>query len=336
MSREKRTIRPYTVGSALRSSLDETEVLLDDDLSCKAGSSLTVDDGTFVRREVRLVWAAEGDFDRFWTKLTNAALETGVHPRWLRLVVVARSGSLKLAEKLVDHGLERLEDLERCTRLDLDPSGARRPVFCAGTHGAVIDAYVALSPDWTSGSLAERRLPKRAASWLARATFRLEASAQAAALFRPRPLTEAMRDELRLPKGTLRFIDLKDQDLEETVEGTPDVDVLVDEDTLAALNANSASKAAVWFQRQLLLDFVNAVVFEYARSADSGTTTTTSFEDVKDSLIGKVVRLIAEPNDEARDRALRQCRSDPARLVAWAEDVLHLREGVNKLFRAAR
>ncbi|MCY3849671.1 MAG: hypothetical protein OXF75_02575 [Acidimicrobiaceae bacterium] len=334
MSREKRTIRPYTVASGLSSAFKSTEVRLGDDLSCSAGSSLTVDDGTFTRREVWVEWTTESEFDRFCRRLTNAAADTGVHPRWLRLVVVARTGSLKLAEKLLDHGLDRLDDIERCTRLDLDPGGERRPVFCAGTHGTVVDAYVALSPDWTSGSLVERRLPKRAASWLARATFRLEASAQAAVLFQPRPLTEAKREELGLPQGTLRFIDLGGQDLEEAIEGTPDVDVLVDEGTLTALNANRTSAAAVFFQRQLLLDFVSAVVFEYARSADSGTITL--YEDVKDSLIGKVVQLIAEPNDEARDRTLRQCRSDPARLVALAEDVLRLREGVNQLFRAAR
>ncbi|MDE0700267.1 MAG: hypothetical protein OXH61_06055 [Acidimicrobiaceae bacterium] len=331
MSREKRTVRPYTVGSALSSSLSETEVLLDDDLPCRAGSSLTVDDGTFVRREVRLVWAAEGDFDRFRTKLTNAALETGVHPRWLRLVVVARSGSLKLAEKLVDHGLERLEDLERCTRLDRRPNGDRTPVFCAGSHGAVIDAYVALSPDWTSGTLAERRLPKRSSSWLARATFRLDARASSAVLFRPRPLTEAKREEFGLPQGTLRFIDLGGQDLAEVIEGTPDVDVLVDEETLAALNANSASKAAVWFQQQLLLDFVSAVVFEYARV--SGKSTSASYDDVKDSIIGKVVQLVA-PGVETRDRMLRDCRDRPTYVVARAEDVIGLRERVNKMLRA--
>lgn len=333
MSRERRRARPYAIDPALSSALNRAVVRLDD-LRCGAHSSLTVDDGTFARREAWVEWAPEGEFDRFRTRLTNAALDTGVHSRWLRLLVVARTGSLKRVEKLLDHGLDKHDDIERCTRLDLDPSGARRPVFCAGTHGTVVDAYVALSPDWPSGSLAEGRLPKRAASWLARATFRLEASAQTAALFQPRPLTEAMKDELRLPKGTLRFIDLGGQDLEETVDGTPDVDVLVDEDTLAALNANGTSAAAVFFQRQLLLDFVNAVVFGYALSADSGTAT--SFEDVKDSLIGKVVQLIAETNDEARDLALRQCRSDPARLMALAEDVLHVREGVNKLFWAAR
>ena len=334
MSREKRTIRPYTVGSALRSALKSTEVRLGDDLSCAAGSSLTVDDGTFTRREVRIVWATESEFDRFRSRLTNAAADNGVHSRWLRLVVVARTGSLKLAEKLLDHGLDRIDDMERLTRLDLDPVGARRPVFCAGAHGTVVDAYVALSPDWTSGSLAERRLPKRAASWLARATFRLEASAKAAVLFQPRPLTDAIRQERRLPKGTLRFIDLGGQDLTEAIEGTPDVDVLVDGDTLTAINANGTSAAAVFFQRQLLLDFVSAVVFEYARVSDKSTSA--SYEDVKDSLIGKVVQLIAEPNDQARDLVLRECRSDPARLVALAEDALHLREGVDKMFRAVR
>ncbi len=333
MSRERRTIRPYTDAFAFTSALNEATVWLDD-LRCAAGSSLTVDDGSFVRREVRVIWAAEDEFDQFRKQLNDAAWAVGVHPRWLRLVVVARTGSLKLAERLFEYQLDNLEGLERSIRLDVHPSGGRRHVFCAGSHGAVVDAYVALSTDWTAALPAERRLPKRAASWLARATFRLDAKA-VSALFHPRPLDDAKRIELGLPHGTLRYIDLRGEDVQEAIDGTPDVDVWVDEDVLAALSASNASSAALCFQRQLVLDFVCAVVFEYANSTAVSSDAIGSYDDVKDSLIGKVVQLTAKPMDEERERTLRQCREKPAYVVAQAEDALGLREGVNKALRAA-
>lgn len=333
MSRERRTVRPYTVDSALASTLNEATVWLDD-LCCVAGSSLTVEDGSFIRSEVRVVWAVEDEFDRFRRQLTDAAWATGVHPQWLRLVVVARTGSLKLAETLLDCQLDGLDGLDRSVRLDAHPNGGRRSVFCADSHGTVVDAYVALSPDWTAASPAERRLPKRANSWLARATFRLHAKS-AAAMFHPRPLDDAKRVELGLPLDTLRYIDLRGVDVQEAIDGTPDVDVWVDEDVLAALRASNTSAAALYFQRQLVLDFVSAVAFEYAQGVGASSDAAAAYDDLKDSLIGKVVQLTAEPDDEARDRMLRQCRREPARLVARAEHVLLLRDGVNKSLRAA-
>ena len=123
--------------------------------------------------------------------------------------------------------------------------------------------------------------------------------------------------------------------MREAIDGTPDVDVWVDEEVLAALSASNVSAAALCFQRQLVLDFVCAVVFEYANSAAVSSDAAASYADVKDSLIGKVVQLTAEPNDEERERTLRKCREKPAHVVAQAEDVLGLREGVNKALRAA-
>ncbi|WP_419943816.1 hypothetical protein [Candidatus Poriferisodalis sp.] len=197
-----------------------------------------------------------------------------------------------------------------------------------------MDAYVALSPDWMAALPVERRLPKRANSWLARATFRLDAKA-ASAMFHPRPLDDAKRMELGLPLDTLRYIDLRGEDVQEAIDGTPDVDVWVDEEVLAVLSASSTSAAALYFQRQLVLDFVGAVAFEYAKGAVTSSDTTACYDDLKDSLIGKLVQLAAEPNDEARDRMLRQCREEPARVVARAEHVLGLRDGVSKSLRAA-
>ncbi|WP_420446245.1 hypothetical protein [Candidatus Poriferisodalis sp.] len=336
MSRERRPIRPFTVDPSLGSALDETTLWLDD-LCCAAGSSLAVDDGSFARHEVRLIWASEEGFDRLRQRLIDGAWATGVHPQWLHLVVVARTGSLKVAEKLLDCGLDDLESLERSVRIDTRPTGCRRPVFCTGGHGAVVDAYIALAPNWLARSVAERRLPKRAATWLARVTFRLDSGADAA-MFHPRPLNDAKRNELGLPRGTLRYVDLRGEDMLEPVDGTPDIEVWVDEEVLAALSADSSSPAAMLFQRQLALDFVGAAVFEYARASDGTPGASVGDGDVQDSLIGKVVGLVAGRNadNEHRARIFRQCRDEPARVIAQAEHALGLREGARKTLGVSR
>ena len=339
MSRERRTLEPYTVDPSLRSALREATVWLDGEC-CAAGSSLSIDDGSFGRREVRLTWASEEALDDFKSRLTNGAYATGIHPKWMRLVVVARTGSLKVAEKLIDIGLDDLDNLPRTVRLDRHPSGGRRFVFRMGHHGAIVEAYVALSPDWAPDSPVERRLPKRPATWLARATFRLDAR-HTAALFHPRALDDAKREELGLPPGTVRYIDLRGQDLLQPIEGTPDVDVWVDEEVLAAISASHTSAAAVLFQRQLMLDFVASVVLEYSRAvhATGPAPDDDSGDDFGASLIGKVVDLVlrsdsaSEDERELRARVLRQCQSSPAKVVARAEDALGLREGIGKALR---
>lgn len=339
MSRERRTLEPYTVDLSLKSALREVTVWLDGEC-CAAGSSLSIDDGSFGRREALLTWASEEAFDEFKSRLTNGAYATGIHPQWMRLVVVARTGSLKVAEKLIDIGLDDLDNLPRTARLDRHPPEGRWSVFRMGHHGAIVDAYVALSPDWAPHSPVERRLPKRSATWLARATFRLDAR-HAAALFHPRALDDAKREELGLPSGTVRYIDLRGQDLLQPIEGTPDVDVWVDEEVLAAVSASHTSAAAVLFQRQLMLDFVGSVVFEYSRTVQAAAPAAVddSDDDFRASLIGKVVDLVLrsdtalEDDKERRVRLLRQCQSSPAKVVARAEDALGLREGTGKALR---
>lgn len=339
MSRERRTLEPYTVDPSLKSALRGATVWLDDEC-CAADSSLTIDDGSFGRREAWLTWASEEAFDDFKSRLTNGAYDTGIHPQWMRLVVVARTGSLKVAEKLIDVGLDDLDNLPRTVRLDRHPPDGRRFVFRTGHHGAIVDAYVALSPHWTPDSPVERRLPKRPATWLARATFRLDAR-HTAALFHPRALDDAKREELGLPPGTVRYIDLRGQDLLQPIEGTPDVDVWVDEEVLAAVSASHTSAPALLFQRQLMLDFVASVVFEYSRQvhATAPASVDDSEDDFRASLIGKVVDLVLRgdtasgADNERRARALQQCQSSPAKVVARAEDALGLREGIGKALR---
>jgi len=325
MSSEKRTFRPFDVDQRLERALEGAELRFGD-LTCEPGKSVTVDDGTYAPRTVSLTWAAAVGFDAFKSNLTDGAEAMGIDSQHIALAVTARSRALKLHELVFMRSFADLDDLTRSVVLDVGSDGTRRAVFLAETHGAFVDAYVVLTHDLQPSPRRGGMRPRRAGTWLARASFHVRTSAESE-LFRPYPLDAENRRRLRLGAETLSFVEFAGEDLLESIDESGGLTYWVDEELLTMLDAQSASPLARYLQRRIAVDLIGAVVHAYARVADDGDgpDTRRSYEELEDSIVGRVVRYLANAAKTDRDRVLALCRERPEEAVALAEHAVGLR-----------
>ena len=116
-------------------------------------------------------------------------------------------------------------------------------------------------------------------------------------LFRPRPLDEVNRRRLRLRRGVTRFIEFEGGDLTAPLSGSEVPTLWVDEQLITDIDRLHTSPLARHLQLQLALDFISGVVFEFSRQTAGGVqlddATSLTYEDIKDSLLGRVVRFVA-------------------------------------------
>ena len=323
MSSERRTIRPFKIDSRLERSL-ENAVLHYGDLECEAGASVLVTT-EYARRAPTLRWCSDGGFDDFKRNVRVGATDSGFDPALLAFVVTARTGSLKTCEIVLCHPVSDCHDLSNPSPIGERPDGTRWDAFSADSHGAFVDAYVVLTRD-VNVSPEHPLRPSRAGTWLAHASFRLRCESDAE-LFRPLPLDDEDRELLKLPKGTVSFTDV-DSDVADPSSGVESARFWVDKALLEAVDAQAHSPRAAHVQRQMMAAFLTDVIAAYAaRGADQdGPTPYDAYEDLKESLIGRVARLLADRSKPRRDRddVLRLCRREPAKAAALAQHVCAL------------
>ena len=330
MSGETRTFRPFNIDERLAGALEQAEFSYGD-LQCGVGERMLIEDRSFGMRSPTLSWSPEHQFKRFKQDLVTGIAATGLDASHLSLVVTARSGHLKLSEVAYCHPLADMAGINREIRLGNQLDGSRRAVFSTETHGATVDAYIALRRTIPTVPLR----PFRIATWLVRASFRIECESDSS-LFRPRPLDEENRRRLRLRGGVTRFIEFEGGDLTDPISGGEIPTLWVDELLITDLDRMRNSPLARHLQLQLALDFISGVVFEFSRKAAGGDRrgeyAVLTYEDIKDSLLGRVVRFIAgsRAGSDQRQQVLKVCRDDPRLVIAWAEDSVGARAATFK------
>lgn len=324
MSSESRLLRPFQIDKRLEGALRNTEFSYGD-RRCKDGEHVLIEDRTFGMRQPVLEWSSEEHFEEFKRDLALGAVGMGIHESHLCLAATARSGYLKLCERVFFHPLDDLDGLNRKVQLGEAPDGSRRQVFCAESHGAAVDAYVALRQPINPAPLR----PSRVAAWLTHVSFRVECESEPD-LFRPQPLDDENRKRLGLAQEAVRFLELDPTSLALPLAEGDVPTFWVDEQLLTDVDRQGRSAVGKYFQLHLALDFVIGVILEFARNADHDEIE--SYEDIRDSLIGRVARMLAgtRADDSQRDAMLMLCRKDPGRAVALAEHAVGLRSSALK------
>ena len=282
---------------------------------------------------MELQWARDQHFADFVQRLREGVVGTGVRLVDTCVLVTVRSGYLKTCEVAYCHSLEDPSGISETPRLDECAPDERRPVFCASSNGVTIDAYVALAKNVSKPQRVPLR-PWRAGTWLAHTRFRVRCRNDAE-LFRPQPLGDTERENLKLPNGTVTFAEF-DGDITDPEANNHDMCTFwVDRELLETIDAQRRSPAGEFLQRWLFAEFVSAVVLEF--SIVEGGESPTS-DDVGDSLIGKVAGLLAgrRASEEHRSELLRICQEKPHMAIAIAQDVLGLRASVGKSMRASQ
>ena len=312
MSHETRTVRPYVGARELERALDEA-LLHFGPAPCAANENIHVDlqAHEFLLRPISIDWASDdAAFTRVKRTIELGARKGSYDLDDLAIAVVATSSFLKLAEVVYIRALGDLDVLPR--KLVLTDACRPKP-FSAPFSGFGVEAYIMLARE------IERRplRPYRKGTWLSRVRFGVDTTLTAAIL-PPTPLTAERRKELRLPARTMRFIDFGNHEVLEAYGDQEQPTFYVDENLLAQLNARRTSATSRAFQRQLVFDFISAVVWKAARSSEIGNV---AYADVRTSLLGSVVRIAAGvgASDADRNGIMGSVRDAPERLIARAE-----------------
>lgn len=327
MSRETRTIRPFVGVEALGRAFDRSLLHFGKE-TCPPGGNQVVEISPqeFLARQVTLSLAPDDEsFEMFKEELRMAADEAGLPLEALSLLIVARSAFLGITDTVLNRSLDDLVDLQR--RIDLVGS-KRSPALRAPFGGFVVEAFLYLERPLEAQPLR----PHRRGTWLAKARYGISTSL-GPAVPPITPLTEETRARLRLPAKTIRYVDFGEHDVLEPIRDTVPPTYYIDEAILAQLTARKSSATSRAIQLQLALDFVSAVIWRAAlRAADLDGLT---FEDVRDSLLGQVLRLAAGPgaSDGDRNRLLALLSTDPDRVAAYAEDVIAVGDGLTKALK---
>lgn len=316
MSTETRTIRPYDGLAEFEWALSQSLLHFGGDL-CPADSSIAVsiDFHTFMLRKVVLEWAQEDSFDDFVKSLARGADAIGIDRADLSLRVFAKSSYLKLVDFVYERRLSELDDLPA----HIDLSDPRPRALRAPRSGFTVEAYVLLDRSLEPGPLR----PWRKGTWLARATFGVSTSL-GRHLYRPLPLTDEIRAQLKLPTKTVRYVDLDDHDPFEPFADQPTQPILyIDEDLLAELGASRQTATNRALQYDMALDFVATVLYHVSMRSDE--LKEKSLDDLESTLLGEIIRRVAGPGKADQQILFNLIRTEPRKAVAHAEAAIDMR-----------
>jgi len=317
VSRETRTVRPFRTG-ALEKSLDGVRLRFGEH-ECEPASSIFVADPvTFARNRGEIVWAEPEGFTDFKRRLTRGVERLDLNPSAVGLLVTASTTFIRRTEIVLECPLGDLDSLKRVALL----TRSERPIALrTGFHGAVVEVYLLLLQ-----RLPERPLqPWRKGTWLARAKFRINVD-QGAALFRLTPLDNEQRELLGIPPKAVRYVDLDDFDVLEDLSNSSPPPFYVDEECLTQLSVRQSSPVGVALQGQFVHDFIAAVLWHSALYATDLEIESRHWDDVEDSLLGRVLRFAAGPgaSEENLQILLKQVCSRPEHVLAKAEHAIDL------------
>lgn len=318
MYKETRPVRPFSVPVEFHRALEGVRFHMGDQI-CDPDQKIVVGPHEeWLRTKPELAWATgESEFTDFKKALASGVEETGCEPASLGLVVTAYTKYLRITDILLCHSLDDLDTLPRTREF----AGVHRTAALqASTHGTVIVAYVALLADQPPVPLK----PWRKGTWLARVGFRLETEI-AKEMFRPTPLDDDARQRLNLPKGTVRYFSIGEHNPLAPYDESEQPEFYVDTDLLTQIDHAASSPVGRALQTQLACDFISGVVLACKDRADELECAT--WETLQDSLLGRIIGLIAGSGSDAarRNQLITDARSNPARLIALAEDALRVR-----------
>ena len=323
MNTETRIIRPFAINGGFQSALANSQVRVGQ-YECEADGRITLEDGNdLAKSEIEIRWSPNTGIDHFAESLIAAARQAEIDLPNLTLLVTAYTGYLRISSVMFERSLDQLTDLPPETLID--QNGFQNP-FGAVHHGATVTISIVLNSQLPESPLK----PSRIGTWLAKSTFTL-AVHSTATLFAPVPLDDEMRDRLRIPRSSLRYVDIGDHDPLRPYDDTDAPEYYVDSDLLERLNRTDRSRSSRSVQRQLVLDFISAIVWECSRRLNgpdyAGMTVS------NESLAYRIMELADSRtmDDERVVAHLGVVRSNPSRFLALVENALEMKRAYSTL-----
>lgn len=316
MSSEKRVVRPYSDLGPFQDALDKWLLRIGHE-ELVPGDQRTIASSSFLADPVVIV-CAEDDDDLATTveSVRNAAHAIDLRDDDVELVVIVSTAYLRFADVAFRGSLCSSQPIPQEVRLSqVDP---RPRALSTPQGGMVVDAYLLLANEQEAKPLR----PSRRGTWLGHVVFELRTELGEIG-FTPQPLTAEVRTEHGLPQDAIRYVSLDADALRG--DDLAAVELYVDVPVLAQLNQAPHSPAARFFQRQLFLDVVSAIVRTARQEEDLMQMT---LDELDGTVLGRIVHAAAgkgrpgESKDEQKARqlqALQQLRSQPEKFVAHLE-----------------
>lgn len=320
MSTEQRDIRPFESLPRLDAIVKGCELHLGAQHT-PAGGNLAVSAIDYEERRLRVVfpWETE-EGAALAVKEAIAEVESaGYSPDQVALFVVAQSGFLKIRDLITMIPLAEL-----ATVMTVEVEG-RPPALRTPRSGSRISVSFAL----LEGTEPRLLQAWRKGTWFHQTTFGLSTNLSQLG-FNPQPLTDEERALKGLPKGTLRYIVLKESPLDEGVSEDM-VEMWVDSDLLHSLSTQANRPASRVMQAQLFVDCVWEIISSALADTDLAAR---GWQDIEDTLLGRVIVASAPPPSSHRldetasyyNDFLTMIRDDPSRFMAYAEELAELRK----------
>lgn len=325
MSAENRTVRPFQGLGRLERVLDNAVLYFGPDrIAANGYIDLDVGYHEYLLRPVRLSLCEDRtSWPSVTARIQEGLEEAELEPSVVELLAVARSAFLKYADIVLCLPASALLR-ERSAEFDLTSiSGGRAKAFSTPWSGFWLDLYLAVSKDLDPAPLK----PWRRGTWLARTQFRVSAPLSASVL-PPVPLTPELRADLQLPKEAVHYIDFGDHDVLEPIEGQEEPTFYVDADLLALAVARRASPSSRAFQLGLVQVLVSSIIW---RAAAASKIRACTYGEVVDSLLGRVIRLIAgtKATESHKNALIQLVGTKPELVVAMAESAIGYLTGMS-------
>jgi hypothetical protein len=315
MSTEQREFRPFNRVPSLDLFLD-TWTLDVDHTEVQVGGRVILEEDRYLRAPIELRPPVDAQrFDELLKVIQPELDDLGIGIDDLGFAVNLSSKYLKISNFLHQVPFRDVGLLGQRIALT---EGGRPDALRSPRSGCTVTAFVYLATEKTPAP----RRPWRFGTWISRADFSVE-TVKAFTGFTPLPLTPEMKNQMGLSPGTARYVSLEEISPIEPGVSEDSVKVYVDSAVLAKLSAQPKSKGSVAFQRQLFIDAISTIV---STSRSEENFEELAWDDVRDSLLGRVLELLIPSNAEEPNRKqlgnsyLDMMKQNPARLMTYVED----------------
>lgn len=324
---EERVVRPYAEVGAVQDVMDDLSLVYGDEDPIQPGATRTIETATYVNATPEVRWLRPPHheesrpeheiWDSFHRRLRATVKKTGVDPEAVQVMVIASTSYLKLAETVWSGTLSEFRSASRDgDQVGLPLECEPRPgPFQTPRGGCTVAVYVVLAKQLRRAA----RKPWRKGTWLARALFTIETDLGEIG-FTPRPMDDAVRVELGLPPGTIRYVDIPSP--LDPSEGAVEIAYYVDIDLLDEIVANPRANASVTFLHQIALDVTRTVVT--TSSKEIAKQRIGSLSEIEDSLCARLIVAAARTERGDRDHVREQTlfnlvKNEPDRYLAHEE-----------------
>jgi hypothetical protein len=324
---EFRTLRPYENVDAVQELMEQLVLVYGEREPIISGATRFIEEGAYVNAipELRWLLLSEEDgakpeqeiWDSFHRRLKASVEKTGIETDDALVIITASTSYLKIAETIWSGTLQEFRSASKNgDQIGLKLDGDPRPgPFQTPKGGCRVEVSVILAKQLHKAS----GKPWRKGTWLGRAKFDVRTE-KGEIGFTPKPMDDALREKLGLPRGTLRYVEMPST--LDPSEGAVEITAYVDVDLLNDLQNNPRLDGALAFQYQIALDVTRVLVAKANR--ELAVLKVSSPSEIADSLCARLIEAAARTGRGDRDRErealfFNYIKNEPDRYLAYEE-----------------